>query len=270
MFNKKIKPLKCFFDENRNLNYLRQVDRDIQTVEIDKIKGSVGRCLDFNAQFHSKSGARLSERFLKIKESMAKEEYFPVVELYKLADEYYVLDGHHRISAAKELGYVFIDAHVVEHLPSRKESSKVRDDFEKKTGLKGFQLTRPDDYLKLLRQIENWQEKLTRDSGNAVSIESAAQDWFENIYQNVRAKIEELELNDDRAVKTLDDIFVHLCDQTHLKHRKLGRSEEPMENLWKELGLSCETPSSKKSNQGLREKIKKIFLPCFYTGRCES
>ena len=112
MFKKKAEPLKCFFDENRKLNYLRQADRDIQTVEIDKIKGSVGRCLDFDTKFHSKSGARESTRFKKIKQSMAKGEYYPVVELYKMADEYYVLDGHHRISAAKALGWIFIDAHV--------------------------------------------------------------------------------------------------------------------------------------------------------------
>ena len=177
-FKRKVEPLICFFDENRKLNYLRQVDRDIQTVEIDKIKGSVGRCLDFDAQLHSKSGVRESTRYKRIKQSMAKGEYYPVVELYKMADEYYILDGHHRLSAAKELGWIFIDAHVVEHLPSKKETSKVRDDFEKKTGLKGIQLTHQDDYLKLLRQIENYQVKSARDSGSPVAIHEAARNWF--------------------------------------------------------------------------------------------
>lgn len=268
-FKKKVKPLKCFFDENRKLNYLRQVDRDIQTVEIDKIKGSVGRCLDFDAQFHSKSGARESTRFKRIKQSMVKGEYYPVVELYEMANEYYILDGHHRISAAKEIGWIFIDAHVVEHLPSKKATTKIRDDFEKKTGLKGIQLTHQNDYLRLLSQIENYQVKAARDSGGPVPIQEAARQWFENIYKKVRAKIEDLKLNDQLTGKTIDDIFVQLCDQLHLRLRKQDRYAEPLEKAWEKLHLLCKPPSSTKSKQILREKIKKIFLPCFYTGKCE-
>jgi len=270
LFKQKTEPLKCFFDENRKLNYLRQVDRDIQTIGIDKIKGSVGRCLDFDAQLHSKSGARESTRFKRIKQSMAKGEYYPVVELNKLADEYYILDGHHRLSAAKELGWIFIDAHVVEHLPSKKETSKIRDDFEKKTGLKGIKLTHPEDYLKLLSQIEMYQVDSARDTDSPISIQEAARHWFENIYKKVRAKIEDLKLNDQLTGKTIDDIFVQLCDQMHLRLQKQGPYEASLEKAWEKLHLLCKTPSSTKSKHILREKIKKLFLPCFYTGKCES
>ncbi len=201
---------------------------------------------------------------------MAKGEYYPVVELYKLADEYYILDGHHRLSAAKQLGWIFIDAHVVEHLPSKTKSSKGRDDFERKTGLKGIQLTHQNDYLKLLNQIENYQVKSARESGSPVSIQEAAIQWFENIYKKVRAKIEDLKVNDQFTGKTVDDIFVHLCDQMHLRLQKQGPYEASHEKTWEKLHLLCKTPSSTKSKHILREKIKKIFLPCYLTGKCES
>ena len=175
---------------------------------------------------------------------MEKGEYYPVVELFRLADEYYILDGHHRLSAAKELGWIFIDAHVVEHLPPKKETSRVRDDFEKKTGLKGIQLTHQDDYLKLLRQIENYQVKSAHESGSPAAIQEAARHWFENTYKKVREKIEDLKLNDQSTGKTLDDIVVQLCDQMHLRLRKQDRYEEPLEKAWEKLRLLCKTPSS--------------------------
>jgi hypothetical protein len=40
--------------------------------------------------------------------------------LYKVGSEYFVLDGHHRIAAARLLGQVDIDANVVELIPSHK------------------------------------------------------------------------------------------------------------------------------------------------------
>lgn len=268
MFKKKVEPFKCFFDENRKLNYLRQVDRNVQTVKIDKIKGSVGRCLDFDSKFHSKSGAHKPDRYKKIKESMEKGEYYPVVELYKMADEYYVLDGHHRISAAKALGWVFIDAHVVEHLPSKNLKSAVRDEFEKKTGLNGIRLTDPNDYLKLLSQIEDYRADLAKDDG-PVSFQEAAQIWFENVYGKVRKELEALESDDEFAGKTVDDILVHLCERVQLRLLKGARYDRSLEKAWETLHLLCKTPSSTKQNHTLKEKIKKIFSPCFYTGKCQ-
>lgn len=41
------------------------------------------------------------------------------VELYKLGDVYYVLDGHHRVAAAVSLGQVEIDAVVTKYAPAR-------------------------------------------------------------------------------------------------------------------------------------------------------
>jgi hypothetical protein len=42
----------------------------------------------------------------------------PPVQLYKLGDRYYVVDGHHRVAAALSLGQLEIDAVVTEYLPA--------------------------------------------------------------------------------------------------------------------------------------------------------
>jgi hypothetical protein len=43
----------------------------------------------------------------------------PPVELHKLGERYYVVDGHHRVAAALSLGQVEIDAVVTEYMPAQ-------------------------------------------------------------------------------------------------------------------------------------------------------
>jgi hypothetical protein len=43
----------------------------------------------------------------------------PPVELYKLDERYYVVDGHHRVAAALALGQLEIDALVTDYTPHR-------------------------------------------------------------------------------------------------------------------------------------------------------
>ncbi|MCU0596182.1 MAG: hypothetical protein MUC98_12080, partial [Desulfobacterota bacterium] len=56
----------------------------------------------------------------------------PPVRLYQIKNEYYVLDGNHRIAVAKEFGTSEMDAQVIEFFASEKtrehilESEKLR------------------------------------------------------------------------------------------------------------------------------------------------
>lgn len=38
----------------------------------------------------------------------------PPIEVYQVGDVYFVLDGNHRVSIARQEGVEFIDAHVIE------------------------------------------------------------------------------------------------------------------------------------------------------------
>ncbi|NMC53097.1 MAG: ParB N-terminal domain-containing protein, partial [Chloroflexi bacterium] len=58
------------------------------------------------------------ERWTRIGMLMMMGEPLPAVELIQVGDEYYVRDGHHRISAARALGYRHIDAVVTAWQPA--------------------------------------------------------------------------------------------------------------------------------------------------------
>ena len=87
-------------------------------VPLEKIVGSVGRYHDFDGQFRLKKEHE-SKKFKQIKETMEMNNVLPPVDLYKIKDEYYVLDGNHRVAAARQLQQQTIAAHIVEYLPSK-------------------------------------------------------------------------------------------------------------------------------------------------------
>lgn len=87
-------------------------DAGTQTVAISRIRGSENRCHDFDRDFlpiqeHSR------DRWLSVARARLTGVALPAVTLVQVHDEYYVRDGHHRISVAKALGESFIEAEVM-------------------------------------------------------------------------------------------------------------------------------------------------------------
>ncbi|MEJ2136878.1 MAG: ParB/RepB/Spo0J family partition protein [Desulfofustis sp.] len=87
-------------------------------VPINKIVGSVGRYHDFDAHFRPK-GYDSDERLHGIMKKMREGRPMPPISLYQIKDSYYILDGHHRYAAARELGHQEIRSCILELLPSR-------------------------------------------------------------------------------------------------------------------------------------------------------
>ena len=48
--------------------------------------------------------------------AMRAGQALPAIEVYALGEEYYVVDGHHRVAAARALGQLYLDALVHEFL----------------------------------------------------------------------------------------------------------------------------------------------------------
>ena len=127
------------FSEKRSLEKaVERSDLGIKLVQVRKIVGSVGKYKEFDNQFRLKEDHE-PFRLKRIKEAMLSGKNLQPVELYKIKDEYYVLDGNHRVAVAKEFDWKEIEAHVIESLPSQKTLQNIlyreKSDFEKKTGL---------------------------------------------------------------------------------------------------------------------------------------
>jgi hypothetical protein len=82
-----------------------------QTVPIRQIRGSEGRCDDFDAAFRPIKD-HTEERWMSVARAHLRGLGLPPVELIQVGEVYFVRDGHHRISVAAALGQQEVDAEV--------------------------------------------------------------------------------------------------------------------------------------------------------------
>ncbi len=84
----------------------------LRVVPIHQIQGSEGRRDEFDVDFRPLQ-ERTVGRWLGIAAvQLRNAATLPPVELVQVGDVFFVRDGHHRISVARALGRVYIDAEV--------------------------------------------------------------------------------------------------------------------------------------------------------------
>jgi hypothetical protein len=87
-------------------------DAGMRTVPVDKIRGSEGRACDFDCDFNP-LGDHNKERWLRVAAARQQGKALPPVALVRVGDLYFVRDGHHRVSVARALGQLSIEAQVM-------------------------------------------------------------------------------------------------------------------------------------------------------------
>lgn len=85
--------------------------KGIQAVAIQQIKGSEGRCADFDANFNPLQ-ERTRDRWVGVARARMNGTALPPVSLVEMDGSFYVRDGHHRLSVARAFGQEVIDAEV--------------------------------------------------------------------------------------------------------------------------------------------------------------
>jgi nucleotide-binding universal stress UspA family protein len=100
------------YDEVRSkLSAVEGSTQRLQDVPLDAIVGSVDRYSDFTRTFLPRVD-RDSERWARVKRAVTSMAGLPPIELYQLGEAYFVRDGHHRVSVARDLGATHIQAYV--------------------------------------------------------------------------------------------------------------------------------------------------------------
>jgi hypothetical protein len=82
-----------------------------QTVPLERIIGSESRSIGFDDAFNP-YGLDVPLRWQSIAQAWLDGKNLPPIELIQLGDDYFVRDGHHRVSVARAFGQLEIDAFV--------------------------------------------------------------------------------------------------------------------------------------------------------------
>src|SRR5690606_23661199 len=87
--------------------------RGLQEVPGSKLVGSMDRFQDVDRAFLPR-GKGTKSRWQNVDRAYYQDVRLPPIQLYKVGDVYFVKDGNHRVSVARERGVEFIDAEVIE------------------------------------------------------------------------------------------------------------------------------------------------------------
>lgn len=231
------------FEEVRaRLNVRGQRYLGHQTVALDHIVGSEGRYSDFDRRFLPRSDI-LKQRWSNISRAQLEDIALPPVDLYKLGDTYFVRDGNHRVSVARQQGQAYIDSYVTELLvdvPLGPELS-VRDlllkeeysDFLEWTGLHAL---RPDEriefselggYLDLVRHINAHRYYLGLERGQEISREEAVASWYDNVYVPIARAIRERGVLKQFPGRTEADLYRWIMEHRWKVREQTGADPGP-------------------------------------------
>jgi DNA-binding Lrp family transcriptional regulator len=178
--------ISSFIEQQKKEEDVEFIDRGVKIVDLEKIIGSVGRYHDFDSRFRPKKQISV-KRFSDIRRAMRDGKSLPPIKLYQIRNDYYVLDGNHRVAAAKELGRSDIQAKVIELLSAKNTMENLlyieKRNFYGKTKLpEKIDLTEVGKYNYLEKQIKHHKNHLTNISGKEYDFEKAARDWYNTIY----------------------------------------------------------------------------------------
>src|SRR5215207_3846781 len=212
------------FDEVKGaLGTVSQVYLGMREVPVSQIVGSVGRHRDFDRAFLP-SKPDLGTRWRRIDEIMDRGQELPPVSLYKIGDVYFVQDGNHRVSVARQRGVEIIDAEVIElrsrvpldsALTARDLLHKLehrhlleRLPFDRVLPEIGIQFSDVSDYRRLATYVEAHGFRLSQLWRRYVTQEEVLRDWYEYSYRPISEMIREERILDAFPDRTEMDLYL--------------------------------------------------------------
>jgi hypothetical protein len=101
----------CLTEINETATVIGGHYAGVETVQLDRIRGSQGRCNDFDSAFTPLKNYN-KERWLSVATAYQAGVALPLVSLIQVGEDYFVQDGHHRVSVARAFGQQQIEAEV--------------------------------------------------------------------------------------------------------------------------------------------------------------
>ena len=200
ILNPEKKEMLSFYDIKSLIKPDAEFYKGVQSIPLDAIAGSEGRYNDFTRAFLPKR-EHLRKRWRSVNIAALEDVYLPPIKVFKIGGTYFVRDGNHRVSVARQRGQVDIDAEVTEitaKIPINPDITiselrkmviefelnriKERTSLEEWVEFEKIKFTAPGRYEELLRHIMGHQEYLNNLSDNRSTLEQAAHSWFITIY----------------------------------------------------------------------------------------
>lgn len=204
--------------------------RGMQTVLVKNIVGSVNRYRDFDRAFLP-AQTFTADRWLKINRAFYQDVSLPPVLLYQVGEVYFVLDGNHRVSVAREKGQEYIEAEVRECLVRVPLTADVRAEDLEELGVKvnflertmldkyrpdsNIELTILGGYDRLLEHIAVHKYYMGVDFKRDIGDEEAVTHWYDQVYLPLIDAIRKNGILEKFPKHTETDLYLWVIDHQH-------------------------------------------------------
>ncbi len=216
--------------------------RGVKTVPISQIVGSLNRYHEFDAAFLPKNDEN-ANRWQSVDRAFYQEVSLPPVVLYKVGEVYFVVDGHHRVSVAREQNADFIDAEIRECSTKVKITSGLKSEdleilqdkveFLEATNLdqlrpgEDIYLTIPDGFSRMLEHIAVHRYFMGLDEKRDISEKEAVLHWFDTVYLPIIKTIRESGILENFPGKSESDLYLWVLDHQEYLSEEEGRDLQP-------------------------------------------
>ncbi len=218
-----------FHEVRRRLSPESESYRGMQEVPVSQIVGSMDRFRDFDRTFLPRKKATRG-RWTRIDRAYYEDVRLPPIQLYKVGDIYFVKDGNHRVSVARDRGVEFIDAEVIEgHVRVPLDSSMSPQElllqaeyaeFLRRTDL---DILEPDHDIRptalgrydvIWEHIQGHRDWLSWIWHREATVHEAVKDWYTYIYMPIVRVVRDRGVLDAFPRLTEADIYLWV-----MKHR---------------------------------------------------
>lgn len=231
------------FDEVKaRLHLSDQSYRGLENIPLNRIVGSVGRYKEFTRNFLPKR-AGMADRWSNVYAQVNSMTGVPPIDVFQVDDVYFVRDGNHRVSIARQMGARTIEAYVTElYTPINLEPdmskrqfaiAEAYADFLEKTSLnvsrpnqQRIQLSEPHSYHDLYEHVMWVKHVLSARHQREVSIIEAAAHWYDKLYSPTLLLIRQHYVMAHFPRRTESDLYVWIVNH--------------MQRLWERYGTDAD------------------------------
>jgi nucleotide-binding universal stress UspA family protein len=199
----------------------------IKDIPINAIIGSVNRYQDFDRSFLPRRDS-IEERWTNVDAANQEMLGLPPIEAYQIDQVYFVSDGHHRVSVAKQQGATEIQAYVTE-VHSRvtltddvsPEELIIKAEYAEFLEISNLDKSRPDinltvtepgQYIIIEEHIAVHRHYMGIEQQHEISYADAAIDWFDVVYFPIVSIIRDKGLLLDFPNRTEADLYLWIAD----------------------------------------------------------
>jgi nucleotide-binding universal stress UspA family protein len=266
--------LLSYEEVRKQLKAQSGMPRGLKDIPLDAIIGSVNRYNDFTRDFLPLSSVQAG-RWARVEVATASGAGVPPIEVYQIGEIYFVKDGNHRVSVARQFGAPTIQAYVTEIQTRVPLTPEIRledliikaeyAEFLDRTRLDeirpeaNLSVTVPGQYPIVEEHIAVHRYYMGLEQQREIDYREAVGHWYDMVYLPITYVIRSKGILKDFPNRTETDLYLWIADHRVELQKEIGREIKPEDAAGDLTDRFSRTPERRAARLG--NKLLNTILP---------